>query len=492
MNYGYALDRAELVRAVTAYSGWATADGAVTKNTIVDANLIGKNDFISKKTILIMSGDAAYEDKGAASFNPVTGTITLQSGFSAQIKAGTLYRILNISTAEIDVANIDTKIGTNTDPAGTTTLFAWLAKLFAGIGQGQGLAYYGKVNSVPGANQFTIDGLAGLGAGKFIAGAFAWEAFVFRDAGGAGAAPQGEMQPITAYVTASGTFTAPGFGGGGIAVDDEILLLHPRLAQILRLQEVPAADAVLNIYLRDVIGQKGDTSDYTATATQSSLMRLLKGLLGITVIAEGTFTTSSATVPADTGRTEGNDFFKGCVLMPVAGAIAFQPRPIRQFTSGADVFTLDEPFTAAPGLVAYVILASDYPVQRLMNMVGATGIFHEQADVAVNVNATNAAETDVLNLAAANTRYIVRSLRLKCADPGANTVTVRLYELVNDVLTEVDAFAITAANFGTYHSLMDMFGLPHLAGDRLQVTVRASAGGPYAVTGQYSHGRTNV
>jgi hypothetical protein len=37
---------------------------------------------------------------------------------------------------------------------------------------------------------------------------------------------------------------------------------------------------------------------------------------------------------------------------------------------------------------------------------------------------------------------------------------------------------------------MDMFGLPHLAGDVLQVTVQASAGGPYAVTGQYTLSQT--
>ena len=123
---------------------------------------------------------------------------------------------------------------------------------------------------------------------------------------------------------------------------------------------------------------------------------------------------------------------------------------------------------------------------------GATGIFHDQADVAFNVNAVLAAEADILHLAAADTRYIVRSLRLKCVDPGVETVTVRLYGLVNDVLTEVDSFAITVANFATYYSLMDMFGLPHLAGDELQVTVQATAAGPYAVTGQYSHGETNV
>ncbi|MBA7485438.1 hypothetical protein ES707_20984 [subsurface metagenome] len=126
-------------------------------------------------------------------------------------------------------------------------------------------------------------------------------------------------------------------------------------------------------------------------------------------------------------------------------------------------------------------------------IAGATGIFHEQEDVPFNVNAVLAAEADILNLAVADTRYIVRSLRLKCVDPGAETVTVRLYELINDAgPLEVDSFAITNANFATYHSLMDMFGLPHLAGDELQITVQATAVGPYAVTGQYSHGKTNV
>jgi len=123
---------------------------------------------------------------------------------------------------------------------------------------------------------------------------------------------------------------------------------------------------------------------------------------------------------------------------------------------------------------------------------GATGTFHEQDDAVVNINAIVVSETLAINLIVADTRYIVRSLRLKCADPGANTVTVRLYELVNNVLTVVDSFEITNANFTTYHSLMDMFGLPHLAGDNIRVTVQASAGGPYVVTGQYSHGKTNV
>jgi hypothetical protein len=108
-------------------------------------------------------------------------------------------------------------------------------------------------------------------------------------------------------------------------------------------------------------------------------------------------------------------------------------------------------------------------------------------EVAVNTTATNAAETSFLDVAGVITgqHWTVDKVRLKCADPGANTVTVRLYELINGALTEVDSFAITAANYGNYFSLVDMFGVDHLTGDDLQITVRASAGGPYAVTGSY-------
>lgn len=119
-----------------------------------------------------------------------------------------------------------------------------------------------------------------------------------------------------------------------------------------------------------------------------------------------------------------------------------------------------------------------------------TAIFHEQEDTPVNVNASNAGETTILDLSVAGTRYIVRDLILKSADPGANSVTVKLYKLVNDVQTAIVSFPITTATFANYFCLMDMFGVPHLAGDNIKVTVTANAVGPYAVTGQYSHAKT--
>lgn len=115
MDRGHALARDELIRVLTAYTGITTGIGGVGGTTIVDANLINNPLIvpaaIPEKTILIGSGPAAGEDKGAASFNNVTGAITLQgTGFSVQIPAGTIYRILNISSIEIDVANIKTVV----------------------------------------------------------------------------------------------------------------------------------------------------------------------------------------------------------------------------------------------------------------------------------------------------------------------------------------------------------------------------------------------
>lgn len=118
-------------------------------------------------------------------------------------------------------------------------------------------------------------------------------------------------------------------------------------------------------------------------------------------------------------------------------------------------------------------------------LAGAS-VLHEQPAVAVNVNAILAAETNVFDLSVAATHYIVRNLRIKSVDPGAETVTVRLYELINGVQTLVDTFAITTANYAQHHSLMDMWGLSQLAGDNLKVTVIATAAGPFACTGQYS------
>jgi len=95
-----------------------------------------------------------------------------------------------------------------------------------------GLAIYGKVDAVPGANQFTVRQLAGHGVGKFMGAINPWSVYVWRKATGTSALPQGQLRVITNYNNTTGTFTTAAFGAV-IAVNDEILVVDPMLAAAL-------------------------------------------------------------------------------------------------------------------------------------------------------------------------------------------------------------------------------------------------------------------
>ena len=123
---------------------------------------------------------------------------------------------------------------------------------------------------------------------------------------------------------------------------------------------------------------------------------------------------------------------------------------------------------------------------------GTLGVLHEQAAVPMSFNASSAGEVDVFDLTVASTQYEVRSVRLKSADPLLETITVRLYELVNDGEVMVNDFDITTLNFVTYYSLMDMFGVNTLAGNNLRIAVISSGAANVAITAQYNHAKTNV
>ncbi len=326
-----------LLQAHISYQGTTTASGSVGGTTIICADLVNEPNF-DGLMLKILSGPSA----GQARFIQVMAGTTLTVGIGFTNSAGAAQQI----TAGVN--------------------FVILTSMAGGGGPGpspeESLSYYGIVDAVPGANQFTIGALAGLGAGKFAGATNPYQAFVLRDAGGASAAPQGELQAITAYVTATGVFTTAAFTAA-VGIGDEILIVHPSIAAILTILlglNVPPIDSAINLLMRDVTGNKADTALYAATLTDS-LMRYLKAVLHTEILAIGTFTTSSATVPADTGRTEATDAWKGRLLMPLvagAGPTAFQPKQIVQFTTGTGVFTIDpgNPFTSATGLVAYAIL----------------------------------------------------------------------------------------------------------------------------------------
>lgn len=388
--------------------------------------------------------------------------------------------------------DIRSKDSSNTFNRATDSLEAIRDYLVAALGTGvSGLYFSGTVDSIPGANQFTITSLAGLGASKFL-GANPYYAFILRDAGGAAAAPQSELQAITAYDTALGTFTTAAFTAA-VDVSDEVLVIHPSLAYVdlatdiatviaslatnLAAMAVPAADAAANAYARDVIGNKADTALYAATATDS-LMRYIKALLGTKVIATGTLTTDSTTVPADNTRTEDSEHFKGCTFMALTGAAALQPRPIRQFTLGTGIFTLDEALTSPPGLVTYVILASDYPIQRLLDIFTETNAILELNETGGTLTATGAEDTLYLNNAPAG-EYEPKALLLDLdLMQAGDTILVRVYYRIKSggglQLYDYQTYTGADGSLSDGRKLISVDLLPNRYG--VQVTLEQTAG----------------
>lgn len=159
---------------------------------------------------------------------------------------------------------------------------------------------------------------------------------------------------------------------------------------MLLVQPVPAANSTANTYSSEVVGNKADTA-VTVVAANKSIMAYLKGVLNVvnslaggTEIASGTFTTDSATVPADTvlGAAKVTDYYNGAILMPTAGACAYQPRKIKKFTTVTGVMELEDetPFTGVPGLVTYVIY-SDTEFTGLDKIVPATPVAGSLYDI---------------------------------------------------------------------------------------------------------------
>ena len=185
----------------------------------------------------------------------------------------------------------------------------------------------------------------------------------------------------------------------------------------------------------------------------------------------------TSTTVVDATYAQANDYFNGCLLVCISGTNAGQARPVVDFVSASGTFTVFPAFNGAVVASDAFVLISGWKFAEWIVM----------PDVPVTDTATTT-ESDcvIFDLSTAGNSYRVNSLRLKFADPGANTVTVNLSELINDVLTVVDSFTVTTANYGTYFSLMDMFGTMHLSGDNLKVSCVMDAG-TVAVTGQYSY-----
>jgi hypothetical protein len=122
-----------------------------------------------------------------------------------------------------------------------------------------GIVFRGAVSAADPGVSFTIGGLAGQGVGAFIDAATPWYAYVFRDAGGAAAAPQGEQKLVTGYTSATGLFTTEAFTTP-VAVGDDVIIMSGRIAAIPEIKAV--TDALPDAGALTTIGT--DTARLTA------------------------------------------------------------------------------------------------------------------------------------------------------------------------------------------------------------------------------------
>ena len=242
-----------------------------------------------------------------------------------------------------------------------------------------------------------------------------------------------------------------------------------------KLRPVPTQDSADDVFTRDVIGNKTDT------IAGDSLVAIGKNVIadiasGTIEIEADTSTTSTNIIDAAALTQATDDWFKGATLVSINGQNSGQARPIVSFTASTDSIDVYPAFLNTPDVGDDFLLISSWKAH----------VLDQQPDVAVSTNA-NIAAVDIFDLNIAGVTYYINNLLIKSVDPGANTVTITLYELVNDASVAIDTFDITTANYASYFSLYDMFSKNHLAGDDIQITVSCDADGNHVITGQYQY-----
>jgi len=316
-----------------------------------------------------------------------------------------------------------------------------VAVMVAGGGS-PGLAYYGRVTAVPGANQFTIATLAGIGAGKFADVTNPYSAFVFRDAGGGAAAPQGESQAVTAYATVSGTFTTPAFTAP-VAVDDEILIVHPAIAYAL---QIPAfVQRTQGLFYYGVVTDVPGANQFTIATLAGQGANKFIDLAGA------------------------NPYY-AFVARDGAGGGAAPQSELRAITGYA---TLTGNFTAAAFSAAVAVgdemLILHPSLARIFNTAGVPGT---NGNLAAN---WQAAEQNLCIIGAALTRYKVYNLTIGIAALVGN-ITIRMYTDVNGVDTQIYPLPLAT----TFNVATDPPGIPIINSfwaikNALRVTVQSDA-----------------
>lgn len=149
--------------------------------------------------------------------------------------------------------------------------------------QHNGLVYRGTVTTYTDTTHFKVSGFPEYGDADDFGDNFFKDYYVYVvwDKDGAGAAPQGESQPASAYTSSDGTFTHAAFTAP-MEAGDEVLLIHPSalnasvladLDEIKGTGFVTADDSLhaLSTELAEILDLTRTAGDIAVTAAETNL-----------------------------------------------------------------------------------------------------------------------------------------------------------------------------------------------------------------------------
>ncbi|MDD5510853.1 MAG: hypothetical protein PHI12_08585 [Dehalococcoidales bacterium] len=317
-----------------------------------------------------------------------------------------------------------------------------------------GLTFYGIVSNVISATQFTVPLLVGRGDTFFNN----WMVYVLRKGTGTGAAPQGEQQIATAFVSNSGLVTCPAFTAV-LAPGDEILMLHPDISTVLAagiaavLAAIGGVAAGVGLCYRGIVTGVPGAGQFTIATLAGQGGNSFIDLSGI-----NPYYAFVKTIAAGTGAPPEGE------LQPITGYATLTGN----FSAGA--------FTVPVGIGDEILIIHPM-LARIFNMYGtppATGSL---------VANWQAAEQTLVNIGAANTRNKVNTLMIDMNAIGG-TLTIRMYHAIAGVQRQIYSQAFTVALDGpgrwTINGPVGIF-------DILRVTCQSNLVGDNGVAIAYSY-----
>jgi hypothetical protein len=335
-------------------STFGIADAGSGVGNIRDAARTEADDWWNGQQVIMLSGLARGQVRPIYDFVAATDDIMVSPNFDAAVAAGDVYAILTqysdiVPRAADDVANLLTSqvVGRKDDTAiyakdNVSSILRYLKGLTDAT-----ITAWGVADAGSGAGQ--IRDAARTEADDW------WNGQTVLVLSGAAA---GQKRPITDFVAATDDIlVGPNFDAAVAAGDIYVILAHYNMI-------VPrAADDIANQLTSEVVGRKDDTAVFVADNV-SSIIRYLKGLVGITVVASGDADAGSdADTLVDAARVEANDYWNGLTLLMLSGNNIGLARPIVDFDAATDSIEIRPAYPNA--IVAgddYVILAQYHQV----------------------------------------------------------------------------------------------------------------------------------